>query len=102
MGEGNVGIADWVRKFVQMRPGVNLTLENLVLPEPHIFRVFEPEIWKDYPKMPASALSRYLAIAERGKPVLPVAQPPDKSHGQKQCEDLEVSVRYTRELLRSI
>lgn len=102
MGEGNVDIDGWVKKLVRMRPGLPVLFENLVSAQPRIIRVFDPETFKDYPKMPASDLSRFLALAERGKPVPPVPPSPGKSRGQQQCEDLEVCVRYTRKLLESM
>ncbi len=102
MGEGNAGIGSWIKKFVQMRPGLAVNVENIVSPEPNIMRIFEPEIWKDYTKMPASELSRFLALAERGKPLPAVPAPPGKSRGQQQLDELEVSLRYTRDLLRSM
>jgi sugar phosphate isomerase/epimerase len=102
MGEGNVDIDGWVKKLVQMRPGLPVIIENIVTPEPRIIRVFDPETFKDYPKMPASDLSRYLALAERGKPVPALPPSPGKSRGQQQCEDLEVCVRYMRKLLESL
>jgi sugar phosphate isomerase/epimerase len=102
MGEGNVDIDGWVKKFVRMHPDQPVTFENLVSGEARIIRVFDPETFKDFPKMPASDLSRYLALAERGKPVPPVPATPGKSRGSQQCEDLEVCVRYTRKLLAGI
>jgi 3-oxoisoapionate decarboxylase len=102
MGEGNVDIDGWVKKFVQTHPGQAITFENIVSPEPRIIRVFDRETFKDYPKMPASDLSRYLALAERGKAVPAVPPTPGKSRGQQQCDDLEVCVRYTRKLLESM
>ena len=101
MGDGNVDMAGWVRKFVRMRPGIPLTFENIVSAEPRVMRVFEPEIWKDYRKMAASEFSRFLAYAERGKPLPAVPPAPGKTRGQQQCDDLEVCVRYTRALLES-
>jgi sugar phosphate isomerase/epimerase len=102
MGEGNVDIDGWVKKLVKMRPGLPVIIENLVSAQPRILRVFDPETFKDFSKMPASDLSRYLALAEKGKPVPAVPPAAGKSRGQQQCEDLEVCVRYTRKLLESI
>jgi sugar phosphate isomerase/epimerase len=102
MGEGNVDIDGWIKKLIQMRPGLPLIFENLVSAQPRIIRVFDPETWKNFQKMPAWELSRFLALAEKGKPVPAVPLPPDKTRGQQQCEDIEVCVRYLRNLLRSV
>jgi len=102
MGDGNVDIDGWVKKFIAMRPGVPLIFENLVSRQPRIFSVFDPRFWDGYRKMPAWEFSRFLALAERGKPTPAIQVPPGKDPGQQQCEDLEVCVRHTRELLRTI
>jgi sugar phosphate isomerase/epimerase len=102
MGEGNVDIDGWVKKFVRTHPELSVTFENLVSPAPRIIRVYDPETFKDFPKMLASDFSRFLALAEKGKPVPATPPTPGKSRGQQQCEDLEVCVRYTRKLLESM
>jgi hypothetical protein len=102
MGEGNVDIDGWIRKLVHMRPGLPITFENLPSAKPRILRVFDPETFAYFPKMPAADLARYLALAERGKPVPATPPAPGKSRGQQQCEDLEVCVRYTRKLLATL
>jgi sugar phosphate isomerase/epimerase len=102
MGDGNVDIGGWVKKFVTMRPDLSVTFENLPSANPRIMRVFDPETFRYFPKMPAADLSRYLALAERGQ-ASPAAPPvAGKSRGQQQCDDLEVCVRYTRKLLESM
>jgi 3-oxoisoapionate decarboxylase len=101
MGQGNVGIDDWVRKLVRMHPTLPVTIENIVSPQPRIIRVFDQATFKAYPKMPAADLGRYMALAENGKPVpAPPAVEP-KARGQRQLEDMEVCVRYLRKLLDS-
>lgn len=102
MGDGNVGIDEWIKTLLRMHPGLAITIENIVSPAPRVMRVFDPATFKDFPKMPASELSRFLALAERGKPVAAVPPAPGKSRSQQQLEDLEVCVRYTKKLLESI
>jgi len=40
MGEGNIGIDDYVRKYAELCPGRPLSLEIIVF-EPRVFRVPE-------------------------------------------------------------
>jgi sugar phosphate isomerase/epimerase len=99
MGEGNVDIDGWVKKFVQMRPGLPVSFENLPMATPRIVPIYTPDAFRYFPNMPAADLARYLALAERGKP--PASAPPTqgKDRGEQQREDLEVCLRYTRKLL---
>jgi sugar phosphate isomerase/epimerase len=99
MGEGNVDIDGWVKKFVKMQPSLPVSFENLPQPTPRIVPIFAADDLRYFPKMPAQDLARYLALAERGKP-LPNATPvPANRRGDQQREDLEVCIRYTRKLL---
>lgn len=101
MGEGNVDIDGWVKKFVKMHPSLPVSFENLPQPQPRIIPIFGPDDFRYFPNMPAADLARYLALAERGKP-LPNATPVDaKNRGEQQLADLEVCLRYTRKLLAS-
>jgi len=102
VGDGNVDIFGWMKKFIAMRPGLPLIFENLVSRQPRIFNVFEPKFWDNYRKMPAWEFARFAALAERGKPTPAVAPTPGKEPGQHQCEDLEVCVRRTREFLQTL
>jgi hypothetical protein len=79
-----------------------VTFENLPSATPRIVPVFDPATFATFPKMPAADLARYLALAEKGKPVPATPPAPGKSRGQQQCDDLEVCVRYTKKLLASM
>lgn len=102
MGDGNVDIDGWVRRFLALRPGLPLIFENLVSRQPRVFNVFDGKFWDNYRKMPAWEFSRFVTLADRGKPTPAVPIPAGKDPGRQQCEDLEVCVRHTRELLRTI
>jgi sugar phosphate isomerase/epimerase len=99
MGEGNVDIDGWIRKYLAMHPGAPVIFENIVSAQPRIIRVFETATYDNFPKMPASELGRFLAIAERGNPVPAQPATPGKTCSQQQLDDLAVCVSYTRKLL---
>ena len=102
MGDGNVDIDGWIRKFVQAKPGLPIVFENLVSGRPRVHAINDPKFWDNWRKMPAWEFSRFLAIAERGMPKLATPLPEGKTAGQQKIEDLDTCVRYTRELLRRL
>jgi sugar phosphate isomerase/epimerase len=102
MGDGNVDIDGWIRKFIQIKPGLPIIFENLVSARPRIHAVFDPKFWDNWRKMPAWELARFLAIAEKGVPKPATPLPEGKTAGQQRIEDLETCVRYTRDLLKRL
>ena len=102
MGDGNVDIDGWVRKFIQAKPGMPIIFENLVSANPRIHRIYDQKFWDNWRQMPASELARFLAIAEKGTPKPAVPRPEGKTAGQQRIEDLETCVRYTRDLLQRL
>jgi sugar phosphate isomerase/epimerase len=100
MGEGNVDIDGWIRKFIQAKPGLPIIFENLVSANPRIHAVYDPKFWDNWRQMPAWEFSRFLALAEKGTPKPAAPRPEGKSPGQQRIEDLEICVRYTRDLLK--
>jgi sugar phosphate isomerase/epimerase len=102
MGEGNVDIDGWIKKFIEAKPGMPIIFENLVSGNPRVHRIYDRAFWNNWSKMPASEFSRFLAVAEKGKPTPAVPRPAGKTVGQQKIEDLEGCVRYTRDLLARI
>jgi 3-oxoisoapionate decarboxylase len=102
MGEGNVDIDGWIKKFIEAKPGLPIIFENLVSGNPRVHRIYQPAFWNNWAKMPASELARFVAVAEKGKPTPAVPRPEGKTAGQQKIEDLEGCVRYTRALLARI
>ena len=102
MGDGNVDIDGWIQKFIKTKPGLPIIFENLVSANPRIHRIYDPKFWDNWRRMPAWELSRFVAVAEKGTPKPATPRPEGKTAGQQRIEDLEVCVRYTRQLLQRL
>lgn len=97
IGEGNVGIDAWIAKFGELCPGKTLSME-IIVTQPRVFAVFDPKWWDGYRNVPAWRFARFLALADKGSPRT-IAQVPKERAAQKEREDLEASLAYTRKLL---
>lgn len=96
MGEGNVNIRDWATRFVERCPGKALSLE-IIVTGPRNFAVYDPKFWEGYRNTPAWEFSRFLALAEKGRPA--PYQPPSKEQAAaRELEDLEESLRWVHQL----
>jgi sugar phosphate isomerase/epimerase len=98
MGEGNVGIDDYVRRYLELCPGRALSLEIIVTP-PRVFAFRQAKFWDSYRSTPAWEFERFLALADKGTP-RPKPEPvPKELAAQREREDLEASLQYTKRLL---
>ncbi len=98
MGEGNVGIDDYVRKYQQLCPGRALSLEVIVT-QPRIYPYLDPKFWDGYRTTPAWEFSRFLNLVEKGKPRPAEPPVPKEMAAQREREDFEASMRYAHQLL---
>jgi len=96
MGEGNVDIDHYIRKYRQLCAGKALSLE-IIVTAPRTFAYLDPAFWEGYRNVPAWQFSRFLAIAEKGKPSPGPSKPEDQAARER--EDLEECIRYTHKLL---
>ena len=103
MGDGNVDIDGWIRKFIAAKPGLPIIFENLVSGNPRVHAIYDPKFWDNWREdagvgvQPVPADRRTRACRSRPMPL-----PAGKTAGQQRIEDLEICVRYTRELLNRI
>jgi sugar phosphate isomerase/epimerase len=102
MGEGTVDIARYVRRLAQLCPERALSLEVIVSDEPRILPFRDPAFWDGYRAMPAWELVRFEALIERGspRPARPVLS--GAAAAARELDDVDASVRWTLELLRSM
>jgi 3-oxoisoapionate decarboxylase len=98
MGEGDVDIDGYVRKYEQLCPGRALSLEVIVTP-PRNYPYLEAKFWEPFQTTPAWEFARFLKLVENGKPH-PTDPPVSKEMApQKEREDVEASLRYAHKLL---
>jgi sugar phosphate isomerase/epimerase len=99
MGEGNVNIDEYVRQYAALCPGRALSMETIVT-GPRVFPYHDAKFWDAYRTTPAWEFERFTEIAERGKARPPEPRAPTREAAmQKEREDLEASIQYTRKLL---
>jgi sugar phosphate isomerase/epimerase len=99
MGEGNVGIEDYIRKYIEMCPGKAVSLEIIVTAQPRLFNYASPQFWDLYRNQPAWEFARFLALADKGSPVVEPAADPAVAAAARSVANLEESIRWTRALL---
>jgi sugar phosphate isomerase/epimerase len=98
MGDGNVGISEWVAKLRGLRPELAITHE-IIVTNGRVFPYLDPKFWEPYRNDPAWEFSRFLKIAEQGHPRDPL--PPLKGEASlaRERADLEASLTFTRNIL---
>ena len=96
MGDGNIDIDSYVRKYQQLCPGRALSME-IIVTGPRTFPVFDPKFWEGYGNVPAWHFTRFLALAEKGKPQEAPPKPADPAAQER--ADLEASIEYTHRQL---
>ncbi len=97
MGQGNVKIEDYCRKYAALCPGRALSLESIIT-SPRIFAYRDPKFWDAYRDIPAWDFERFAEIAENGKPH--ELTPTDPANAaQTERESLEASLAYLRSFL---
>jgi sugar phosphate isomerase/epimerase len=96
LGEGNVGIREYLRRYIDLCPCRAVSVEMITI-EPRHLHCLEPDFWDAYPGVSAREFSRYLALAERGKaPRLAEPPAPDEA-GLRERQDLEASLEFCRQ-----
>ena len=98
MGEGDVGIDEWVKKYVRLCPGRALSMETIVIPA-RKYPYFDPKFWGPYRNTPASEFSRFVSLVDKGKPIPPPPAAPKGKEAEQERADLEASMAWTKKLL---
>jgi hypothetical protein len=108
MGDGNIGIREWVAEYRRLCPHAPLSLEIITGHAPRVLNYLEPEFWKGFERMPAHEFAHLEKLVRNGVPYMGTMVvtagenlPPEYQAATvaQQRYDLERSVRFCREEL---
>jgi 3-oxoisoapionate decarboxylase len=102
MGEGNMGMEDYLRTYISKCPGKAVSLEVIVSGNPRMVRYQDPQFWDLYRNTPAWEFARFVALCDKG--TASPAPPPDPSltQAQRQLADVEASIKWTQAFLAKL
>ena len=101
MGEGNIGMENYIRQFVQKCPGRAVSLEVIVM-GPRMFNYFDPAFWDLYRKTPAWEFARFAELVDKGVPRPTQAPAAKEAVAAREVEDVEASIRWTQAFLANL
>jgi sugar phosphate isomerase/epimerase len=102
MGEGNMGMEDYLRTYVAKCPGRAVSLEVIVSNQPRLFNYHDPKFWETFPNTPAWEFARFLTLCDRGKPSVEPPAAPGTTPAARQLEQVEASIRWTQNFLKTL
>ena len=70
MGDGNVGIEAWTRRYMQQCAGAHFTLEIITGVPPRVLNYLEPAYWDAYPDALACEFARFEKLVRDGQPFM--------------------------------
>ncbi|HYP08517.1 MAG TPA: TIM barrel protein [Bryobacteraceae bacterium] len=101
MGEGNIGIDSYVKRYVELCPGKPITLE-IIVTGARKYPYFDAKFWEGYQNIRASEFARFVALVDKGEP-RPATPPVPKEHApQREREDLEASFRWVQNFVAKL
>jgi sugar phosphate isomerase/epimerase len=101
MGEGNIGMADFIPKYVQQCPGRPVSLEVIVT-GPRMFNYFDPSFWELYRQTPAWEFAQFVSLVDKGVPRPTPAPVPKEQAAAREVENVEASIRWTQAFLAAL
>ena len=99
MGDGNMGMEDYIRTYVEKCPGKAVSLEVIVSGNPRMMNYHNPQFWDIYRSTPAWEFARFLALCDKGKPTPATPADPATTPAARNLADVEASIRWTQAFL---
>jgi sugar phosphate isomerase/epimerase len=109
MGEGNIDVQGWARRFVELCPGKAFSLEIINVRSARSFDFLEPGFWDAYREVPAWVFAGFLHRARQGSAYTKVPAGPQGAAqdspafrqflAEQERRDAERDIAFARKLL---
>lgn len=101
MGDGNIGMKEYIRQYVQKCPGRALSLEVIVT-GPRMYNYFEPSFWDLHRETPAWEFAQFVSLVDKGTPRAASPTLSKEAAAARELEDVEASIRWTQAYLTTM
>jgi sugar phosphate isomerase/epimerase len=98
MGEGNIGIESYLRRYMELCPGRPISLE-IIVTGARKFPYYDPKFWEPYRTVPAWNFARFAALADKGQPRPERTPVPKDQQAAVERQDLEASMDWVKKFL---
>ena len=98
MGEGVVDMTAYARRFTELCPDAPFVLE-IISGFTRGLPYLRPDFWPPYDTVSARSFARFLALARKGRAVVPVVPSDDRPRAAHQLAELERSLTWCRDHL---
>ncbi len=98
MGEGNVDLKTYFKRFAELCPGVPVHIETISGFNREI-PFLKDDFWKVWPRAKAKDFAKFLALAKKGKPREPHKSPTPEAEQEYQKGEIERSIKYCKSVL---
>jgi 3-oxoisoapionate decarboxylase len=102
MGEGNMGMEDYLRTYIAKCPGKAVSLEVIVSAQPRNINYANPQFWELYKNTPAWEFARFLALCDKGQPILEPPADPNVTAAARNLANVEKSIQWTQDFLKNL
>jgi len=97
MGDGNIGIESYLKRYIELCPGRPISLE-IIVTNGRKFNYYDPKFWEGYRNVPAWNFAKFTSLADKGQP-RPDRSVPKEQQPAMEKEDLAMSMVWLKKFL---
>ncbi|MBC8165218.1 MAG: sugar phosphate isomerase/epimerase [Bryobacteraceae bacterium] len=98
LGEGNIGIESYLKRYIELCPGRAISLE-IIVTNGRKFPYYDAKFWDGYRNVPAWSFAQFVSLADKGQPRPDRESIPKEQQPARERADLEASMQWLKKFL---